>query len=49
MFLALFFMLVGIWALAWIAFHVVGGLIHLLLVVAVISFIVHLFRGPRAV
>jgi hypothetical protein len=49
MFLALFFVLLVIWVVAWLAFHVASGLIHLLLIVAVISLIVHLFRGRRAV
>jgi hypothetical protein len=48
LFLILFFVLLGIWAMAWLAFHVAGGLIHLLLIVAVISLILHLFRGRRA-
>jgi len=33
------------WAVGAFAFHVVGGLIHLLLVVAAISLIVHFVRG----
>jgi len=49
LFLVLFFILFGAWLLAWLAFHVAGGLIHLLLIVAVISLIVHLFRGRSAV
>jgi len=48
LFLILFFVLLGTWAMAWLAFHIAGGLIHLLLVVAVISLILHLFRGRRA-
>jgi hypothetical protein len=36
------------WLLGLVAFHV-GGLIHLLLVLAVISVIVHLFTGSRSV
>jgi hypothetical protein len=48
-FLVLFFILVGVWLLAWVAFHVAGGLIHLLLIVAIISLLLHLFRGRRAV
>lgn len=36
------------WLLGLVAFHV-GGLIHLLLVLAVISVIVHLFSGRRSV
>jgi hypothetical protein len=49
LFLILFFVLLSIWATAWLAFHVASGLIHLLLLVAVISLIVHLFSGRRAV
>lgn len=46
-FLVLFFVLLGIWAVGWLAFHVAGGLIHLLLIVAVISLVIHLFsRRP---
>jgi len=48
LFLILFFVLIGVWATAWLGFHVAGGLIHLLLIVAVISLIVHLFRGRTA-
>jgi hypothetical protein len=47
-FLILFFVLLGVWATAWLAFHVAGGLIHLLLIVAVISLIMHLVRGRQA-
>lgn len=49
MFLALFFVLLIIWILGFAAFHVAGGLIHLLLLLAVISIIVHFFRGRSAV
>ena len=49
LFLMLFFVLLGIWMVGWIAFHVAGGLIHLLLVIAVISLIVHLVRRRRPV
>lgn len=48
-FLVLFFVLLLVWATGWLAFHVAGGLIHLVLIVAVISLMVHLFRGRRAV
>ena len=48
-FLLLFFMLVIAWVLAWAAFHVAGGAIHLLLVLAVIFLIAHLFRGRSTV
>jgi len=36
------------WALGLFAFHA-GGIIHLLIVLAVISFIAHLFMGRRTV
>jgi hypothetical protein len=44
-FLILFFVLVGVWLVGWLAFHVAGGLIHLLLIVAIISLVVHLVRA----
>ena len=46
-FLVLFFMFLGIWAVSWFAFHVAGGFIHLLLILAAISLVMHLFRGSR--
>jgi hypothetical protein len=49
MFLILFFVLLVMWLLGFTAFHVAGGLIHLLLLVAFISLIVHLFMGRRSV
>ncbi len=45
MFLTLFVVLLVMWLLGFFAFHVAGGLIHLLLIVAVIALVVHLFRG----
>lgn len=45
MLLALFFVLLVLWALGFFAFHVAGGLIHLLLIIAVISLVVHLFTA----
>jgi len=44
MFLFLFVILLVFWLLGFIAFHVAGGLIHLLLIIAVISLIVHFVR-----
>ena len=44
-FLILFVVLVVAWILGWFVFHVAGGLIHMLLVVAVIFLIVHFARG----
>jgi hypothetical protein len=46
-FLILFFVLLVTWILAWGAFHIAGGLIHLLLIVAVISLVLHLVSGAR--
>lgn len=48
LFLILFFALLGLWLILWAAFHVAGGLIHLILIIAVISLIVHLFSRRRA-
>jgi hypothetical protein len=41
--LALFFF--GLWAVSLLAFHIAGGLIHLLLVVGVIAVIIHFVRA----
>jgi hypothetical protein len=46
-FVILFVVLLIGWLLAWAAFHVAGGLVHLLLVFAIIALIVHFFRGGR--
>jgi len=48
MYLTLFVILLIMWLLGFLAFHIAGGLIHLLLIIAVISLVVHFFRGPRA-
>jgi hypothetical protein len=48
MFLTLFVVLLIMWLMGFFAFHVAGGLIHLLLIVAVISLVMHLFRGRSA-
>ena len=37
--------LIILWLLGFLAFHVAGGLIHLLLIIAVIVIIVHFVRG----
>jgi len=47
MFLILAVVLVVVWALGWFAFHAAGGLIHLLVIVALISVVVHFVRGTR--
>jgi hypothetical protein len=41
--------LVVLWLLGFFAFHVAGGLIHLLLVIAVIVVVIQLITGRRAV
>jgi hypothetical protein len=48
-FLVLFFILLAVWATAWLAFHIAGGMIHLLLILAVVFLLVHLFRGRTVV
>ncbi len=47
LFLVLFLIFLAGWLVAWVAFHVVAGGVHLLLAIAVIFLIVHLFRGGR--
>ena len=44
MFLILFIVLLVAWLLGFLAFHIAGGWIHILLIVAVISLIVHFVR-----
>ena len=41
--------LVVLWLLGFLVFHVAGGLIHLLLIVAVIMVVLHLVRGRTAI
>jgi hypothetical protein len=48
MLLALFVVLLILWMLGFFAFHIAGGLIHILLIVAVIALVIHLFRGRTA-
>jgi Family of unknown function (DUF5670) len=48
MLLVLFVILLVVWVLGWLVFHVAGSLIHLLLLAAVVSLILHFVRG-RAV
>jgi hypothetical protein len=44
-FLVFFLFLVGIWAVAWLVYHVASGGIHVLLGFAVVCLIIHLARG----
>jgi len=48
MLFTLFVILLVLWLLGFFAFHIAGGLIHLLLIVALISLVMHLFRGRTA-
>jgi hypothetical protein len=47
LFLILFFVLIGVWLVMWIGLHIAGGMIHLLLIIAAVSLLIHLFRGRR--
>jgi hypothetical protein len=49
MFAMLAVILIIAWLLGFVVFHTAGGLIHILLVIAVISLIWHLITGRRAV
>lgn len=49
MFLAIAVVLFVLWILGFGVFHVVGGLIHLLVVLAIIAVIWHFVAGRRAV
>ena len=48
MFLTIAIVLIVLWALGFFVFPVVGGLVHLLLVIAVIAIIWHFLKGGRA-
>lgn len=49
-FTILFVILLIAWIMGWGVFHVAGGLIHILLIVALISLVLHFVRGrPSAV
>jgi uncharacterized membrane protein YtjA (UPF0391 family) len=37
------------WLLGWGVFHVAGGLIHILLVIALVVFLINFITGRRAV
>ena len=47
--LAIAIVLFVLWALGFFAFHVAGGLIHLLLVIALVVFVVNLVRGRKVI
>jgi len=41
--------LLVLWAIGFIGFHVVGGFIHFLLVVAVVLFLIRIIRGQNPI
>jgi hypothetical protein len=41
--------LLVLWALGLVAFHVSTGLVHVLIVLAVIAIVMHLMRGDRSI
>jgi hypothetical protein len=47
-FVALGLLLLAIWAVLWLGFHIVSGLIHLLVVIAVISIVWGLVKRGAA-
>jgi len=49
MLITLAIILIILWALGFLAFHVTSGLIHILLVIAVIVIIIRLITGRRPV
>jgi uncharacterized protein DUF5670 len=49
MLLTIAIILLILWALGFLAFHVTSGLIHILLVIAIIVFIINFVSGRRAV
>ena len=40
--------LIVLWLLGFLAFHVSGGLIHILLVIGIVMLLLHFFRGRAA-
>ena len=45
----IFVILLLLWALGFLVFHVAGGLIHLLLIIAVVVLVVRLIQGRRPI
>ena len=45
MLLTIAIVLVVLWLLGFFAFHVAGGIIHILLIIAVIMLVLHFVRG----
>ena len=47
LFLVIALLLAIVWGGSFVMFHVASGLIHLLLLFAIISFVIHLFSGSK--
>ncbi len=45
MWIGIALVLIVVWLVSFLAFHIAGGLIHLLLIFAVISIVLHFIRG----
>lgn len=48
MLLTIVAILIVLWLMGFLVFHVASALIHVLILVAVVVFILHLFRSSRA-
>jgi hypothetical protein len=46
-FLAIAILLFLLWIGGFVVFHVAGSLIHLLLLIAIVSLVIHFFTGSR--
>ena len=44
LFLGLAILFFAVWLFAWLAFHIAGGLIHILLVIGIVALVIHFVR-----
>ena len=49
MFMILFVVLLVAWLLGWFTLHAAGGLIHILLVVAIVMLLIRVIQGRRLI
>jgi Flp pilus assembly protein TadB len=47
LFLILFFIFLIVWLICWLVVHITVGAIHILIVLAIVFFIIHLIRRRR--
>ncbi len=47
-FLILAVIFFGVWIVSWLAFHIAGGLIHILLVIGLISLVIHFITSRNS-